>query len=134
MLFLASRVHQDIIYEYDDKFVKEGTYFVHQFHNGYKGICKPKWNHKKIIMFVLCMEGYLRDIRLPDFQLVVTQSQINLRKERGFVKLIKQVVNSWQRVSVLYGYFIKLLGCMSPRSTNYCSCFFNSSISDSASQ
>ena len=49
----------------------------------------------------------LRDILLPNPQLVVPRSQVNLGEKTGPSKLVKQVINAGKWILILYRHLIQ---------------------------
>ena len=54
-------------------------------------------------------EGSLLYVLFLDSQLVVSRSQINLREHSSTLQLIKQVIYSWEWVSIIHRHFIQLM-------------------------
>ena len=54
-------------------------------------------------------ENCLRNITLSNLHLMIARSEINLGEILGTSELVKQIINSWQRVLVLDGDCVQVL-------------------------
>ena len=82
MFFLALRVYQYVINEYNDKEIQIWLKNpVHQAHESSRGIRNPKRHYKELIMPISSPKSSLGHIRCPYFQLMITGSQVNLRED-----------------------------------------------------
>ena len=70
---------------------------------------KPNWTTTKLIMPIPGPESSLVYVLLFDVYLMVIRSQVNLREHYRSLQLIKQVMNSRQRVFVLDSHLLNLL-------------------------
>ena len=57
----------------------------------------------------LVTKAFFRDVTLSNLHLMIARSEINLGEILGTSKLIKQIIDSWQRVLVLDGDCIQVL-------------------------
>ena len=60
-------------------------------------------------MTVTCSKGVLVDVLILYSYLVISQSEIYLRKYSHTLQLIENIINPWQRILVLDSYLIQLL-------------------------
>jgi hypothetical protein len=102
MLFFILGVDQDVVNEDHDKLVQlRHEYRVHQVHKMCRSIGESKRHNQILIQHIPIRESSLRDIFRTDPNLMVTRTEIDLRKDLRTVKLIKKDVDVWQRVLVL---------------------------------
>ena len=106
---ITPRVDQYVIDEHDDKSIQERPeHPVHQIHECRRGIRQAEGHNKKLVMPVSGAKSSLRNVLIPNPQLVVPRSQVDLRKSTRALQLIEQIINAWQWVLVSYGHLVKL--------------------------
>jgi hypothetical protein len=90
MLFLCFGIDQNVINEYHYKFVKEfHEHLVHEVHEVGRGVGQAKGHHGVFKQAVAGGERGLGDIKLSDFQLMISGTEINLGEYFGPIQLIK---------------------------------------------
>ena len=76
-------------------------YPMHEVHECRCRIRQSKEHHRKLKVPITCPERWLRDICLPNPQLMVTSAKVYLGVDSRSSQLIKQVINPRQWVSIL---------------------------------
>jgi hypothetical protein len=91
-LFFNLGVDQDVINEDHDKLVQlRHEYGVHQVHEMCRSIGESKRHNQILIQSIPGGEGSLRNIFRMDLDLMVTQMEIDIRKDLSSGKLIKRM-------------------------------------------
>jgi hypothetical protein len=104
MLFFILGVDQDVINENHDKLVQlQHEYGVHQVCEICRSIGESKRHNRILIQPIPGGESTLRDVFWTDIDLMVTQTEIDLRKDLCTDKLVKKDVDAGQWVLVLDG-------------------------------
>jgi hypothetical protein len=104
MLLFTLGIDQDVVNEYHDKLIQiRHEHRIHQVHEMCKSIGESKRHNQILIQPIPGREGSLRDIFLTDLDLMITQTEIDLRKDSYTRKLIKENVDAGQWVLVLDG-------------------------------
>jgi hypothetical protein len=81
MLFFILGVEQDVVNENHDKLVQlRHEYGVHQVHEMCRSIGESKRHNQILIQPIPGGEGSLRDVFQTDLDLMVTRTEIDLRK------------------------------------------------------
>jgi hypothetical protein len=97
MLFFILGVEQDVVNENHDKLVQlRHEYGVHQVHEMCRSIGESKRHNQILIQPIPGGEGSLRDVFQTDLDLMVTRTEIDLRKDLSTGKLIKKNVDAGQ--------------------------------------
>jgi hypothetical protein len=97
MLFFILGVEQDVVNENHDKLVQlRHEYGVHQVHEMCRSIGESKRHNQILIQPIPGGEGSLRDVFQMDLDLMVTRTEIDLRKDLSTGKLIKKNVDAGQ--------------------------------------
>ncbi|KAL4561749.1 hypothetical protein LXL04_033923 [Taraxacum kok-saghyz] len=109
VLFLCLQVDKDVIDENYHRSVQHGAaHPIHEIHGSSRCVGETERHHHKLIVSIACAKRRLLHVALSHPHLVVTGSQIDLREPSGSLKLIKQVVDPWKRITILYGEFVQL--------------------------
>jgi hypothetical protein len=66
-------------------------------------ICQPKRHNKILIKPVSRRESRLGVIFIADLNLMIARAEIDLGEHLGSCQLIKQDIDAWERILVLYG-------------------------------
>jgi hypothetical protein len=104
MLLFTLRVDQDVVNEDHDKLVQlRHEHGVHQVHEMCRSIGESKRHDQILVQPIPGGESCLRNILRTDFDLMITQAEINLGKYLSTGKLIKENVDARQRILVLDG-------------------------------
>jgi hypothetical protein len=97
ILFFILGVEQDVVNENHDKLVQlRHEYGVHQVHEMCRSIGESKRHNQILIQPIPGGEGSLRDVFQTDLDLMVTRTEIDLRKDLSTGKLIKKNVDAGQ--------------------------------------
>ena len=95
MLLLRLGVDQDVVNKYHNKVIQIGLeYPMQEIHEYRWGIRQPERHHCKLKMPIPRSKRYLRDICLPNPQLMVTGTKVYRRVDSHPSQLVKQVINS----------------------------------------
>ena len=78
-------------------------YFVHQSYEGVRCISQAKWHDQPLIEAAFSLECRLPFVPFKDPDFLVATSKINLRKDGGSMKFIKQIFQPLNGVPVLDG-------------------------------
>ncbi|KAJ9541101.1 hypothetical protein OSB04_027607 [Centaurea solstitialis] len=109
VLLLRLGVDQYIIYEYDHRSIQHwSAHPVHQVHERHRCVRQSEGHHDELEMPVPRPKSHLMNVFLPYFQLMVPGAKIDLREPRGSLKLIEEIVDPRQWVSVLHRELIQL--------------------------
>jgi hypothetical protein len=104
MLFFTLGIDQDVVNEDHEKLVQlRHEYEVHQVHEMCKSIGESKRHNQILIQPVPGREGGLKDIFRTDLDLMITRTEIDLRKDPDTGKLIKENIDAGQWILVLDG-------------------------------
>jgi hypothetical protein len=104
MLFFTLGIDQDVVNEDHEKLVQlRHEYEVHQVHEMCKSIGESKRHNQILIQPVPGREGSVKDIFRTDLDLMITRTEIDLRKDPGTGKLIKENIDAGQWILVLDG-------------------------------
>lgn len=110
LIRLTLGVHQNIINKKNQKKIQELTKnLIHKIHKYCRSIIQVKKHHQKLKKDHAYLESNLRDIHFPNHQLMVTRLKIDLGEEFNTKKLVKQIINPWKRLLILYRHLIQLL-------------------------
>ena len=102
MLPLLPGVDQNVIHKDHDKLIQIGLeYPMPEVHEFRCRIRQSKGHHCKLKVLIPGPEHYLRDICLPNPQLIVTSVKAYLGVDSRSSQLIKQVINPRQWVPIL---------------------------------
>ena len=82
---------------------------IHQIHKYGGRVCETKWHDHEFELSVSCVEHRLLDVSFMNSNLIIPGLQVYLGEFRTTPELVKQVINSGQRVFVLFGYFVELV-------------------------
>ncbi|CAA0821523.1 Unknown protein, partial [Striga hermonthica] len=84
----APRINKDVVDEHNDKLVQERMKDpIHKVHKHGRGIAESERHNYDLIVAITGTEGSLRNIRLPDFQLMIARTQVDLGKDAGSPQL-----------------------------------------------
>ena len=75
-------------------------YFIHHVYEEGGGVGEAEGHDCIFIETVVSGECGLGNILLFNFELIISSPQIDLGEHLGSTELIKQIINSWQRVFV----------------------------------
>ena len=108
MLFLIFGVDEDVVDEHNHELVEVlHEHLIHHPHEVGRGVGQSKRHHGALVQSVSRGERSLGDIALSDLQLIVSGAKINLGEYTGTTELVKQIIDSRQRLLVLYGDFVE---------------------------
>ena len=94
MLLFILGVDQDVVNKDHNKLIQiELEYPMHEIHECCWHIRQPKGHHCELEMSISCPKRWLRDISLPNSQLMVSGVKIYLGVDSRPSQLIKQVIN-----------------------------------------
>ena len=94
MLLLRLGVDQDVVNKYCNKLIQIGLeYPMHEIHECRWSIRQPERHHCELEMPIPRSKRCLRDISLPNSQLMVIGMKVYLRVDSRPSQLIKQVIN-----------------------------------------
>jgi hypothetical protein len=103
-LFFILGIDQDVISDDHDKLIQlQHEYGVHQVYEICKSISESKRHNQILIQPIPGGENSLRDVFQMDLDLMVTRTEIHLRKDLRIGKLIKKDIDGRQRVLLLDG-------------------------------
>jgi hypothetical protein len=104
MLFFTLEIDQYVVNEDHDKLVQlRHEHGVHQVHEMCMIIGESKQHNQILIQLVPGTKGSLRDIFRIDLDLMITRTEIDLRKDSCTDKLIKENIDTGQQILVLNG-------------------------------
>jgi hypothetical protein len=104
MLFLGSRINQNIVNEHKVELVQIlDKNVVHQTHKGGWCIGKPKRHHDKLIVSTSPYKSCFMDIFILNCNMMVSIPQVYFRKYCSSFKLIKKIINSRKWVFIIDG-------------------------------
>jgi hypothetical protein len=104
ILLFTLGIDQDIINEDHDKLVQlQHEYRVHQVQEMCRSIGESKRHNPILVQPIPDGEGSLRNIFHTHLDLMITQTEIDLRKDFSTSKLIKENVDAGQWIFVLDG-------------------------------
>ncbi|KAK4713601.1 hypothetical protein R3W88_019508 [Solanum pinnatisectum] len=90
VIILNSRINQYIINEYNFKHIKVlSKHLINQIHKYRWSISQTKRHHQKLIMTIPGSKSYFRNILFLHPQLVIIQSNVNLREVTRSLDLVK---------------------------------------------
>ena len=90
VLSLGGWIDKDIVHEDDDELIEIDVKDpVHQIHERRWGIRQSEGHNNELIESTAGTKSCLRNILLPDSQLVVPSPQVNLREATSSPKLVK---------------------------------------------
>ena len=93
MLLSGLGVHQDIVYEHDDRAIEHrSAYLILQVHEPRRCIGYPKRHHNKLVMPITSPEHGLLHALLPNPDLVVPGPQVYLGEPRFSLQLIEKII------------------------------------------
>ena len=102
MLLLRLGLDQDVINKDYNKMIQVGLeYPMHEIHEYRWCIRLLEGHHYELEMPILRPKRCLRDISLPNSQLMITDAKIYLRVDSRPFQLIKQVINPWKWIPIL---------------------------------
>jgi hypothetical protein len=108
MFFFIFGVDQYIIDEHHNKLVQIlHKDLVHQIHKVGRYISQSKRYHCILVQTIPQNKSSLRYVTVSDFQLMISQSKIDLREYACTLELIKLIINPRQRVLVFDGNLIQ---------------------------
>jgi hypothetical protein len=108
VLFFILSVDQYIIDEHYDKLVQIlHKDLVHQIHKVGRGFSQSKIHYRILVQTIPQNEDSLRKVTLSYLQLILSQSNIDLRECTRIAELIKQIINLRQHLLVLDGKLIR---------------------------
>jgi hypothetical protein len=108
VLFFILSVDQYIIDEHYDKLVQIlHKDLVHQIHKVGWGFSQSKIHYRILVQTIPQNEDSLRKVTLSYLQLILSQSNIDLRECTRIAELIKQIINLRQHLLVLDGKLIR---------------------------
>ena len=103
MLLLGLGIYHDILNKYNHHpILHKPTHAVHQVHERGWSISEPKRHHQNLIMTIIILESGLMHTLISNPHLMITQSQINLRKPRSTLMLVKNIINPQEWITVLH--------------------------------
>ena len=95
-----------------NKNVKKGSYkqivkflvkdIVHAWLECGRCICQAKGHGNKLKVTIVAFESSLWYVFFPHSNLMITKSKVNLWKELGSMELIHELINPWDRISILH--------------------------------
>jgi hypothetical protein len=104
MLLFTLGVDQDVVNEDHDKLVQlRHEHRVHLVHEMCRSVGESKRHNQILVQAIPGGEGGLRNIFRTDLDLMITWTEINLRKDFSTGKLIKENVDTGQWIFVLDG-------------------------------
>ena len=102
MFLLKMGVDQNVVNEDHDKMIQVGLeYPMHEIHECCWGIRQSKGHHYELKVPIPRPERSLRDISLPNSQLLVSSVKIYLGVDSRPSQLIKQVINPRKWILIL---------------------------------
>ncbi|MFS8020003.1 hypothetical protein Hanom_Chr15g01410471 [Helianthus anomalus] len=108
VFLLALRIDQDIVDEHNNELIQVRlAHSVHVIHEDRWCIRQSEWHNQKLVMAVTSSECCFGDVLISDSHLMVSRSQINLRVIGRPLQLVEQVVNTWERITILHGHLVK---------------------------
>src|ERR1044072_2490372 len=109
MLFFTLGVYQNVVDKDNHELVQERSEnTVHVVHEHRWCIGNTERHHKILVVTITSSERSLSYIGFLDSYLMITRLQIYLRENSGSPKLVHQIVNPWNRVTILQCDFIQL--------------------------
>ena len=102
VLLFGPRVYQNVVDEHDHRPIQRGpAHQFHELHERRQCVGESKRHHHKLVMPIKSSEGRLLDILLANSHLMISKPQINIRKPRRLLQLIKQIADPWKWITVL---------------------------------
>ena len=102
MILLRLGVDQDVVHENHNETIYIGLeHPMPKIHECRWSICQSEWHHCELKMLILRPERCLKDVCLPNCQLMITSVEIYLGVDPRPSQLIKQIINPRQRVPIL---------------------------------
>ena len=93
-LFLRLGVDQDVVNKDHNKMIQIGLeYPMHEIYECRWRICQPERHHCELEMPIPRPKRCLRDIGLPNSQMMITGAKVYLRVDSCPFQLIKQIIN-----------------------------------------
>src|SRR5688572_8128908 len=109
MILLITRIYQNVIDEHNHKHIQIlSEHPIHQIHKSGRSVSYSKGQYNKLIMARHCTKSIFRNITFPHPQLVISGTKVYFREVTCSLELIKQIINSRQRLSLLDSYLIQL--------------------------
>ena len=88
-------IDEDIIKEEQNEFLQVALeYFIQQYLECGRRIHEAKWHDQKIIVVIMYVKSYFRDIILMNPNLVIPKMKIHLGEKMSTMKLIKKLINN----------------------------------------
>jgi len=104
VLLLISAIHKYVIKVYNDKLAYDWPRnLIHKPYEGVRCISQAKWHDQPLIEAAFSLECRLPFVPFKDPDFLVATSKINLRKDGGSMKFIKQIFQPLNGVPVLDG-------------------------------
>ncbi|CAA0840525.1 Unknown protein, partial [Striga hermonthica] len=98
----APRINQYVVDEHDNKLVQERMKNpIHKVHKHGRGIAESEWHDYELIVAITGTKSSLRNIRLPDLQLMIARTQVDIRKDAGSSQLVEEILNARKGILVL---------------------------------
>ena len=102
MILLRLGVDQDVVHENYHKLIKIGLeHPTHEIHECRRSIRQSEWHHCELEVPIPRLECCLRDVFLPNSQLMINSVEIYLGVDPRSSQLIKQIINLDKGVPIL---------------------------------
>ena len=109
MLLSGLRVHQDIVYERDDRAIEHQTaHPIHQVHEHRRRDGEPKRHHHELIMSITSPERGLLYVLLPNPDLMLAELQVYLGEPRCPLQLSEKIIYPQEWITVLHYQLVQL--------------------------